>query len=62
MNTLQRIVKNIGVLLVSQMVSYILGFFFILMYTARHLGAGGFCILSFALAFTGIFWFFLICV
>jgi len=54
MNTVQRIAKNTGVLLASQVVSYILGFFFI-MYTARYLGAEGFCVLSFALAFTGIF-------
>ena len=54
MNTIQRIAKNTGVLLVSQVASYILGFFFV-MYTARYLGAAGFGILSFALAFTGIF-------
>jgi len=54
MNTVQRIAKNTGVLLVSQIASYILGFFFV-MYTARYLGAAGFGILSFALAFTGIF-------
>lgn len=54
MNTVQRIAKNTGVLLISQIASYILGFFFI-MYTARYLGAEGFGILSFALAFTGIF-------
>ena len=54
MNTVQRIAKNTGVLLVSQIVSYIIGFFFI-MYTARYLGVGGFGILSFALVFTGIF-------
>jgi|LGVE01.1.fsa_nt_gb O-antigen/teichoic acid export membrane protein len=54
MNTIQRIAKNTGVLLVSQIVSYILGFFFVI-YTARYLGAEGFGILSFALAFTGIF-------
>ena len=54
MNTVQRIAKNTGVLLVSQIASYIMGFFFI-MYTARYLGAAGFGILSFALAFTGIF-------
>ena len=54
MNTVQRIAKNTGVLLASQIASYILGFFFI-MYTARYLGAAGFGILSFALAFTGIF-------
>ncbi|PXF61270.1 MAG: flippase [Candidatus Methanogaster sp.] len=54
MNTVQRIAKNTGVLLASQVVSYALGFFFI-MYTARYLGAAGFGVLSFALAFTGIF-------
>ena len=54
MNTVQRIAKNTGVLLASQIVSYVLGFFFI-MYTARYLGAEGFGTLSFALAFTGIF-------
>lgn len=54
MNTVQRIAKNTGVLLVSRIASYTLGFFFI-MYTARYLGAEGFGILSFALAFTGIF-------
>ena len=54
MNTVQRIAKNTGVLLASQIASHIIGFFFI-MYTARYLGAVGFGILSFALAFTGIF-------
>jgi O-antigen/teichoic acid export membrane protein len=54
MNTPQRIAKNTGVLLIAQIASYILSFFFV-MYTARYLGAAGFGILSFALAFTGIF-------
>jgi len=54
MNTVQRIAKNTGVLLASQVVSYAIGFFFV-MYTARYLGAEGFGVLSFALAFTGIF-------
>lgn len=54
MNTIQRIAKNTGVLLTSKVVSYIFQFFFV-MYTARYLGAAGFGILSFALAFTGIF-------
>jgi len=54
MNIIQRIAKNTGVLLLSRIVSYILGFFYV-MYTARYLGAAGFGILSFALAFTGIF-------
>jgi len=54
MNTVQRIAKNTAVLFFSQIISYILGFFYV-MYTARYLGAEGFGILSFALAFTGIF-------
>lgn len=54
MNTIQRIVKNVGVLFISQMLSYVLGFF-TLVYTARYLGVEGFGILSFAFAFTGIF-------
>jgi O-antigen/teichoic acid export membrane protein len=53
MNTIQRIAKNTGVLLSSQLTSYILGFLYI-MWTVRYLGAEGFGILSFALAFTGI--------
>ena len=54
MNTVQRIAKNTGVLLISQIIGRVLSFFYI-MYTARYLGAEGFGILSFALAFTGIF-------
>ena len=54
MNTIQRITKNVSVLFISQMLSYLLGFF-TLAYTARYLGVAGFGTLSFALAFTGIF-------
>lgn len=54
MSTVQRIAKNTGVLLVAQVASYLLAFFY-MMYIARYLGAAGFGILSFALAFTGIF-------
>ena len=54
MNIVQRIAKNSLVLLASNIISKILGFFY-LMYIARYLGAEGFGILSFALAFTGIF-------
>lgn len=54
MNTVQRIAKNTGILLAANIISGILSFFYI-MYTARYLGAEGFGILSFALAFTGIF-------
>ena len=54
MNAVQRIAKNTVVLLLSDIVSKALGFFYV-MYTARYLGAEGFGVLSFALAFTGIF-------
>jgi len=54
MNTVQRIAKNTGVLFISNIVSKVFSFFYV-MYTARYLGAEGFGILSFALAFTGIF-------
>ena len=54
MSTVQRIAKNTSVLLAAQVASSFLGFFF-MMYTARYLGAAGFGILSFALAFTAIF-------
>lgn len=54
MSTIRRIAKNTTVLLVAQVASYLLAFFY-MMYTARYLGAAGFGILSFALAFTGIF-------
>ena len=54
MNTVRRIAKNTLVLLVAQIVSMGLGFFYV-MYTARYLGAEGFGVLSFALAFTGMF-------
>jgi len=40
--------------MIAQIASYLLAFF-CMMYTARYLGAAGFGILSFALAFTGIF-------
>ena len=54
MNTIQRIVKNTGALFISQTISFVLAFLYI-MYTARYLGAEGFGIISFALAFSGIF-------
>jgi O-antigen/teichoic acid export membrane protein len=53
MNTIQKHVKNILVPFVSQVISYLLGFYFTI-YTARYLGAEGFGILSFALAFSGV--------
>jgi len=54
MNTVQRIAKNTFVLGFSQIVSRLLTFLY-MMYTARYLGAQGFGILSFAVAFTSIF-------
>ena len=54
MNTVQRIAKNTGVLFVSQVISYLLGFFY-MMYMARYLGVAAFGILSVAIAFTRIF-------
>ncbi len=53
MNSIQRIAKNTLVLLISQIITSILGFIYII-YTARYLGVEGFGILSFALAFAGI--------
>ena len=54
MNVTQRILKNTGILSVSQIISYILVFFYTI-YIARYLGAEGFGILSFAIAIVGIF-------
>jgi len=54
MNTVQRIAKNTIVLLIANIISKTISFFYV-MYIARYLGAEGFGILSFALAFTGIF-------
>ena len=49
MSTVQRIAKNTTALLVAQVASYLLAFFY-MMYTARYLSDAGFGILSFALA------------
>lgn len=46
--------RNTAALAIAGIANAIIGFFFI-MYVARYLGAGGFGILSFALAFTAIF-------
>ncbi len=54
MNRLQLIAKNIGILFLSQIVTMVLGLVYII-YIARYLGTDEFGILSFALAFTGIF-------
>jgi len=54
MNTIQRIAKNTGVLFVANVGGHVLSFFYV-MYTGRYLGPSNFGILTFALAFTGIF-------
>ena len=51
---IQRIAKNTIFLFIAQIVNYILTFFYTI-YIARYLGAEGFGILSFAIAFAGIF-------
>lgn len=54
MNTIQRILKNTGVLLFSNVVRKVFTFFYIL-FMARHLGTTGFGIFTFAVGFTEIF-------
>jgi O-antigen/teichoic acid export membrane protein len=54
MSTVRRIAKNTAVLLVSNMVALVFRFFYV-MVAARYLGAEGFGILSFAIAFGAIF-------
>jgi O-antigen/teichoic acid export membrane protein len=54
MSNVQRIARNTTLLLLSSVAGFVLGFFFT-MYVARHLGAEGFGVLAFALAFTAIF-------
>jgi O-antigen/teichoic acid export membrane protein len=54
MNTTQTIAKNTSILFLSQIISYLFGFFTI-MYSARYLGPENYGILSLALALTGIF-------
>lgn len=53
MTTINRVARNTTLLFSSTILSYIF-VFFATMYTARYLGAEGFGILSFALAFSGI--------
>jgi len=54
MNTIQRITKNTALLMLARLAGHFLSFLYG-MYTARYLGVEGFGILSFGLAFTGIF-------
>ena len=54
MNTIQKISKNVGLVFVSQILTYVLAFFTVV-YTARYLGADGFGILSLALSIGAIF-------
>lgn len=54
MSTVRTLVKNTGVLFLSQLISYILAFFYTL-YSARYLGTTNFGIISFATAISGLF-------
>ena len=54
MSTVRRIAKNTTILSISQIITYILGFFTTI-YVARYLAAGGFGILSLAISMAGIF-------
>lgn len=53
MNTIQRIAKNTFFLLTSNIIGFVLSFFF-LMQTTRYLGSENYGILSFAIAFASI--------
>nr|WP_319374849.1 flippase [uncultured Methanobacterium sp.] len=53
MSKVKVIAKNVGFLFISQIISYIIGFF-ITLYTARYLGTEGFGILSLALSISAI--------
>lgn len=54
MSTVKTLVKNTSVLFLSQMIGYILAFFYTL-YSARYLGTTNFGIISFATAIAGLF-------
>lgn len=54
MNLTHKLAKNTSIFFVSQIISYILTFFYTI-YIARFLGADGYGMLAFALAFSGIF-------
>lgn len=54
MGTIKIIAKNTTILYISEVLSKFLGFLYV-MYMARYLGAEGYGIISFAMAFTGIF-------
>jgi O-antigen/teichoic acid export membrane protein len=53
LNTIRGIARNTMVLLIGKIITIVLTYFYTI-YTARYLGAEGFGILSFAIAFTGI--------
>ncbi|MCC7550950.1 MAG: flippase [Methanobacterium sp.] len=53
MNTAQKIVKNTSLLLIAQVLSFLLAFFYTIKY-ANYLGAAGFGMISAALALAGI--------
>jgi len=53
LNTIKAIAKNTIFIFIGQIINILLTYFYTI-YTARYLGAAGFGILSFAIAFTGI--------
>lgn len=53
MSDVKRMAKNTTVLFVSQLLTYVIGFF-VTIYTARYLGAEGYGLISYALALSGI--------
>ena len=53
MSAVSKVAKNTTVLLIAQIISYVLAFFYTI-YTARYLGASGFGIISSALALGAI--------
>ena len=54
MGLIKKIARNTGILFISNIISKFFGFLYTI-YMARYLGAEGFGIISFALAFTGMF-------
>lgn len=54
MTQIKRLTKNVALLFISQVISNLVAFFYTII-TARYLGVENFGVLTFALAFTGIF-------
>ena len=54
LGTIKRVAKNTTILYISEIFSKFFGFVYV-MYMARYLGAEGYGVISFAIAFTEIF-------